>query len=594
MIDKTHKETAENKTLQTKTSLESLFVRLGILLLISTVFLILWLSSLYFTEKFSKTTRITGEQQIALYSGRLISEIQRSSVVPLLLSQDTKLINALETQNYISTSQRLMKYQQDTRAKSIFLLDKSGRTVAASDTNLLGINLKNEPLMSVAMHSKNTIFTTRGIGEGRLGFYYSHRLTKADNFLGVIIIEVDIEDLFSKWSGQTSTIIVTNSNGIIILSTKRQFLNQTLKQALAPKAAQTAVQRAIRATGEWGSSESHTYLSGKSLFRLDADIPFQGWKLTYLTSKEFVRSKVNGIIALEVMALSLLLATGFYLLSRRAIRQAFFFKTEFEDLRALNEKLSSETSQRERAERELEVAEQSLAQSSKLAALGEMSAAVSHELNQPLAAMRTYLAGAKILLQRNRPEQAASSFQRIDDLIGRMAAITKQLKSYARKGSDELQHIDMRNAINDSLSMMAAQLDQSNVQIDSLLPKHPVIIMGNQIRVEQVIVNLLRNALDAMKGQSVQEIQISLISGETAILSIQDNGPGIENLDNLFEPFFTTKNPGDGIGLGLAISSGIAKDLGGRLIARNVSSGGAVFELSLPQVKSQENQVSES
>ena len=233
-------------------------------------------------------------------------------------------------------------------------------------------------------------------------------------------------------------------------------------------------------------------------------------------------------------------------------------------------------------QKNLEVAEQTLAQSSKLAALGEMSAAVSHELNQPLAAMKTYLAGARLLLQRKRPEEALSSFQRIDDLIERMGAITRQLKSYARKGGEAFEPVDLRACISSALSMMEPQLKARVVEITRTLPRQPVMVMADRIRLEQVIINLLRNALDAIKESPSPHVELLLAAGETATLTVRDNGHGIADLDNLFEPFYTTKKPGEGVGLGLAISSGIVGDLGGRLTARNGENGGAVFEMQLP------------
>ena len=141
--------------------------------------------------------------------------------------------------------------------------------------------------------------------------------------------------------------------------------------------------------------------------------------------------------------------------------------------------------------------------------------------------------------------------------------------------------------------MMAPQLGQQDVEIYTILPDQAVMVMADPVRLEQVIVNLLRNALDAMKGQSDRHLQVTLTPGEMATLTIQDNGPGIENLDELFEPFFTTKKPGDGVGLGLAISSSITKDLDGRLFARNVSPRGAVFEFQLPQLEQKGNKVAE-
>ncbi len=246
--------------------------------------------------------------------------------------------------------------------------------------------------------------------------------------------------------------------------------------------------------------------------------------------------------------------------------------------------MQREIAERERAEKNLEVAEQTLAQSSKLAALGEMSASVSHELNQPLAAMKTYLAGAKLLLQRRRPEEALSSFQRIDDLIERMGAITRQLKSYARKGGDAVEPIDARDCVSSAISMMEPQLKSRKVRITRSIPREPVMVMADRVRLDQVLINLLRNALDATKNIPNPEISVILRSWPVRHLTVRDNGPGIEDLDNLFEPFYTTKAPGDGVGLGLAISSGIVNDLGGRLVARNGRSGGAVFEVTLPVI----------
>ena len=559
-------------------------LRAGVLAFLVGTGVLIWLSNIYFTQRFSEATRADAEAQMTLYSGRLVSELHRNSVVPLLLSRDTTLISALNSDDYVGTSQRLISYKDEIGAKSIVLLDDGGRVVAASDRRELGTVLRDSTFFIEALRSPDTVFTTNGVREGALGFYYSRKMQSQKETVGVILIEVDLDQLFDRWSTRDSIIFVSDSEGVIILSTERQFRHQTLEAALANQPALSAVERAWQATGDWNRSVVNANFQGQPLFRLDQKIPFQGWKLSYLASFEDVRARVNAVLALELMVLAIVTALGFYFLSRRAIRQSFLFQAESRELRALNERLQNEIAERERVEKDLEVAEQSLAQSSKLAALGEMSAAVSHELNQPLAAMRTYLAGAKLLLQRRRPTEAMSSFQRIDDLIERMGSITRQLKSYARKGGDDLVAVDMRDAVTASLSMMSPQLSQMKVEILTDLPPDPVMVLADQVRVEQVIVNLLRNALDATKLQEDRRITITLAGGSTIKLSVEDNGKGIENLDELFEPFYTTKKPGDGVGLGLAISSGIAKDLGGRLIARNSQSGGAVFEFWLPEL----------
>ncbi|MDA9324567.1 ATP-binding protein [Amylibacter sp.] len=562
----------------------NLIVRLGVILLIISTITIILLSNLYLTQNYSQVKRTEAERELSLYSGRLISELQRISVVPLLLSRDTGLISDINTKDYQLTSQRLITFSDEIRVKSITLLERFGRIVASSDRSDLGQNLRGQNFFFNAMRQSGTVFTISDNEKGRRSFFYSRKLESQGKVLGVIVVEVGLDNLFTTWSANDATIMVTNSKGIVVLSTDQDFLNQSLETALLAQPTLTALERAIRATGDWNGTEVDAYIEDQALYRLDTAIPFQGWRLTYLTPFQSVREKVNGVLAIGITALALLLALGFYFLSRRATRQSFLFKAESEELRALNERLSNEITQRERAERNLQVAEASLEQSSKLAALGEMSAAVSHELNQPLAAMRTYLAAAKLLLSRRRSDEALSSFQRIDDLIGRMGTITQQLKSYSRKGSDDLIPVDFISSINTSIAMMAPQLGQQAVEITKSLPDTPVSVLADPVRLEQVIINLLRNALDAMKGQTERYLQISLTAGEMATLTIQDNGPGIENLDEMFEPFFTTKKPGEGVGLGLAISSSIAKDLDGRLFARNVSPRGAVFEFQLPQI----------
>ena len=300
------------------------------------------------------------------------------------------------------------------------------------------------------------------------------------------------------------------------------------------------------------------------------------------TAYSSVRDRVNTILALEIMGFAVLLAFVFWISSRKSASRVALFQRESAELRQLNQRLQREIAEREKAEKNLEVAEQTIAQSSKLAALGEMSAAVSHELNQPLAAMKTYLAGARLLLTRKRSDEALSSFQRIDDLIERMGAITRQLKSYARKGSEAFEPVDTREAVSTALAMMEPQLKTRRVQITRTLPDLPAMILGDRLRLEQVIINLLRNALDATKGVDDPSVEVLVAVGETVTLTVRDNGSGIDDLDELFEPFYTTKEPGDGVGLGLAISSGIVNDLGGRLTARNGTNGGAVFEVRLP------------
>jgi len=536
----------------------------------------------WLTERFTETTQNRAAVRQALYAGNLLSELERNSIVPLLLSREPSLINALSSDDFSQSSQKLIFYVEEIGSAGLMLLDKAGRVVAATDRTTIGANHRQDPYFIEALRSNDTVFTTFRNDSGAFVFNYSRKVVINGDLAGVIVAEADLRRFERTWAGISDAVFVANSQGLIMLSTEPKWRGLTEADALAVTSAPTAISRAIQATADWTALPVDAYILGQAVMRTETRVPFQGWSMTSFTPYASVRERVNGVLALEIMGFAILLAVAFYFASRRARARTAVFQQESAELRQLNDALQREIAERQKAERHLDMAEQTLAQSSKLAALGEMSAAVSHELNQPLAAMKTYLAGAKLLLQRKRPDEALSSFQRLDDLIERMGSITRQLKSYARKGGDAFEPIDIREAFSSALSMMEPQLKRGDVKITRLLSPTPVLVMADRVRLEQVIINLLRNALDAIKGVPDPSIEIIISAGETATLSVRDNGHGIDDLDSLFEPFYTTKAPGDGVGLGLAISSGIVNDFGGRLTARNAAKGGAVFEMKLP------------
>ncbi|PIE15742.1 MAG: two-component system sensor histidine kinase [Rhodobacterales bacterium] len=543
---------------------------------------VVWFTHALLSERFTESTRNRAQVRMTLYSGNLLSELKRASIVPQLLARDAALIGALNSNDHAQTSARLISYMEELGVAALLLLDRDGRVVAASDRNQLGSNHKSDPYYVQAIRSNETVFSAFQDENGAFSFTYARKLEFSGGPIGVIVVEVDLKKFENSWKGTSDAVVVTNSEGTIILSTEPQWRGLKEGDALKMRSVSSALRQAFQNTADWVMLTSPQGVLDEDVIRQENRIAFQGWKITSFTAYASVRQRVNGLLALEIMGFAILLALGFYFLSRKAVGRSVILQRESADLRRLNLRLQQEIAEREKAEKSLEVAEQTLAQSSKLAALGEMSAAVSHELNQPLAAMKTYLAGARLLLDRNRASEAVSSFQRIDDLIERMGAITRQLKSYARKGGEAYTPVDMRDAVNSALSMMEPQLKHRHVEISKSMPREPVLVLGDRVRIEQVIINLFRNALDATKTVPDPQIDILLAVGETAVLTVRDNGAGIEDLDNLFEPFYTTKQAGEGVGLGLAISSGIVNDLGGRLMARNASAGGAVFQMQLP------------
>ena len=456
--------------------------RLSVAALAALAVIVVLVTNSWLTTRFSETTRNRAEVRLALYSGNLLSELQRNSVVPLLLSRDPELLSALAEGSYASTSQRLISYQTEIGAASILLLDREGRAVGATNRNTLGSAHRSDPYFVNAQRAIDTVFTAAPRETGGVDFTYSRAMILDNKLVGVIVVAVDLMKYERAWSGLTDAVLVTDSTGKVILATEPRWRGLSVDQALSVQDPPSAIQRAIQATSDWTLDRPDAYLRGQAVMKTEARVPFRGWRIVTFTAYDSVRERVNGVLALEIMGFAILLTIAFYVLSRQAWSQSMTFQRESAELRLLNARLQREIAQREKVQKDLAVAELTLAQSSKLAALGEMSAAVSHELNQPLAAMKTYLAGARLLLQRRRPDEALSSFQRIDDLIERMGAITRQLKSYARKGGEAFEPVDVRACLSSALSMMEPQLKVRVVRITRTLPRSPVIVMADRLR----------------------------------------------------------------------------------------------------------------
>jgi two-component system C4-dicarboxylate transport sensor histidine kinase DctB len=255
------------------------------------------------------------------------------------------------------------------------------------------------------------------------------------------------------------------------------------------------------------------------------------------------------------------------------------------DLNAANAHLRVEVEERRSAEQRLRKTQNELVQAGKLAALGQMSAALSHEINQPLAAVKTYADNAVTFLDRDRLSEARENVSRISKMADRMAAISGHLRNFARRPQEDVGPVEVLHAIDDAMALMEARFKKTGAQVTFERPDAPIWVIGGQLRLQQVIINLLNNALDAMEGQSdpALEVAIEAPEGGTVLIHVRDGGEGLDSeaLAQLFDPFFTTKSPGKGLGLGLSISYNIVEDFGGRLRARNREGGGAEFSIEL-------------
>jgi two-component system C4-dicarboxylate transport sensor histidine kinase DctB len=237
----------------------------------------------------------------------------------------------------------------------------------------------------------------------------------------------------------------------------------------------------------------------------------------------------------------------------------------------------------------LRAAQDDLVQASKLAALGQMSAALAHEINQPLAALQTFLASSRLLLERGEDGRVQGNIDRMEKLIARISGLTQHLKRFARKSPPQRAPLPLLGAVRNAVALFENRLRLEGIDLSIAVPEG-LTVLGDEVRLEQVLVNLIGNALDAIAGAPLRRIRITAGGdGRTIHLSIGDSGPGFapEALPRLFTPFFTTKPPGQGLGLGLVVSKGIVEDMGGTLTLENRPDAetGARFILSLPSAE---------
>ena len=305
-----------------------------------------------------------------------------------------------------------------------------------------------------------------------------------------------------------------------------------------------------------------------------------GWELHYFAADDRVVARSWLVTA------SMVLVAGFALILfqvQRARRMGVALKrSEFEEaqLRSANERLAIEIAERRTTEHQLKRTQEDLERASRLAALGQLAASVTHELGQPIAAMKNHLAAAEIT------GKSTGSFTRhVSALVDRMEGITRQLKFFARSETQDFQDFDLSDAVRTSVTLVEPNVAATGAQIDIDLPQAPSLIRGSRLRIEQVVTNLLRNAIDAAEDTDLPKIHIQIQSTPSeTLLEITDNGHGLgqATLAELQEPFVTTRESGRGMGLGLAISTSIINDHGGRLTAQNPPDGGAVFRVSFP------------
>ena len=254
-----------------------------------------------------------------------------------------------------------------------------------------------------------------------------------------------------------------------------------------------------------------------------------------------------------------------------------------EELSRTNTALRAEVAERKDAEEALKRTQDALIQSGKLSALGQMSAGISHELNQPLMAIQSFSENAETFLKRGDTDAVAANLGRVGELASRMGRIIRNLRAFARQEKDVMGSVDVVQVVHAALDLLASRLRQSEVSIDLQLPNTPLFVQAGEVRLQQVVLNLISNALDAMAETRVKQLTIKAAAGPPVRLFVRDTGPGLAEPEKVFEPFYSTKSIGEaeGMGLGLSISYGLVQSFGGNIQGRNRAEGGAEFCVEL-------------
>jgi two-component system C4-dicarboxylate transport sensor histidine kinase DctB len=575
------------------------------LALIALIALLLWLSHFLSWKNGLDELRNSSGQQLEQFIGHLDSQLARFAFLPRLIAQNQRLVDLLKhphSSPRVDVVNHFLEEINDiTGASATYLMDADGLTLAASnwqsENPFVGKNFSFRPYFTAAMQGESGRYFALGTTSARRGYYFSYPILYAADIIGVVVIKMDLSNIEQRWSNRDNQFIVTDDDGVIFITTRPDWLFRNISNispqtrrdiANSRRYADTQIkpldlqpQQTLAAGGKILRLQQLDYLS------LQQAMPEAGWRVMILAPLKDISS--NAVVNISLLLLVLLIVLLIGLLSwqrykRRQEHERFQLEAQRQLERKVRERtqdLTHEIDEHKRTEKELRETQDELIQTAKLAVLGQMSASISHELNNPLAAIRSYADNARQFLKLEKTDKADENLGRIGSLTERMARISSQLKAFARKSSGKLEAVKIASVVQSTLDIVNPQLKHSHINIDTGAIDKNLSIMADPIQLEQVLINLINNAINAIDPQH-GEIHIKTEQQqEWIMIHVEDNGPGIsdENLDKIFNPFFTTRK--SGLGLGLSISARILDSMSGHLSASNLEHGGARFSIAL-------------
>ena len=537
----------------------------------------------YFAERYySEQLAEQNRQTLDLYVANLLGQALQQPGDPLL----QKIAN-----------EALADIRRRTGADVIYLLQPDGTTQVASNwaqaDSFVHRNFAFRPYYREAMQGRLARFFGLGTTSIKRGYYFASAVKEGSRIIGVLVVKVDLEHIERLWGNSPEQLLVIDNYGVVILSSREDW------RFHASRPLSAAERDEIHANIPYPVQDPKPLrLQQSAWLSQSRTLPETGWTVSIYAPRTLIERPVRSVLLIGgATLLALLLLLTLLTLSRRHYLDRIALEAEAKrqleervlertrELENANAQLQQEVHEREQAQRELMRAQDEVVQAGKLTALGTMSASISHELNQPLAAIRSYADNARVLLDHQRTEDARGNLEQISDLTTRMASIIAHLKAYARGARRAPENVQLQPAIEDALSMVASRRRAMNVELLRDVPDAPLWVQAGETRLRQILGNLLTNALDAL-AEKAPPRRLWVIASQDqhgVTLTLRDNGPGFSEdaLAHAHEPFFTTKTTAKGLGLGLAICDNLLRALGGRLEMGNHLEGGAVVRLHL-------------
>ena len=575
-----------------------------------------------------------GQVQMRLYAQALESELARYDYVPSLLSLDARIDALLRDprspERVAQANAYLAALNGRAGTRVVYVLDAKCRVLATSNyqrpDSFLGEDLSFRPYFRSAIEGQLGRFYGVGTTRSESGYYLSAPLGDRDRPVGVAVVKIGLEPLENRWQGNDSQMLLADENGVVILASdpswklavlrplsdeQRARLDRNLQynRAPLPQLALSLVRPLANGPAQGGDALVRLR-QGPPMLAQHLALPGTDWDLTLLTNTSQARvAALNSAALAGVLAAFVLLLAAAWNVRRRIASERQAARAALEaanselerkvaertaDLSATNQQLQAEVAERIRTEAVLRQAQDGLLQAGKLAAVGQMSAGIAHELNQPLAALRTLSGNAEKFMARGDYQTAQGNLEKIVGLVERMGRITGALRSFARNPAAGQRHAArLGEAVDNALFLLETRVAAIRPRIARDIEPH-LAVACDPNRLEQVLVNLIGNALDAIKDRPDPQLSLHAYeAGGMVHLTVRDNGPGLSEaaFARLFEPFFTTKPAGEGLGLGLTLSAGILNENGGSLTAINHPDGGACFTLALPQAREEHRHV---